>query len=93
MAAASHRVALLVVIGVLAITLVSAPALAHEEHGGHDTEDQGPSFWPYLFGVGSVAALGSLLAGYGEIVPREFAIGFAAGGVALATGAAIVWLV
>jgi|AntRauTorcE11898_2_1112593.scaffolds.fasta_scaffold35218_1 hydrogenase/urease accessory protein HupE len=94
MAVRNRRLILLAVVAMLAVTLATAPALAHEGHDGHEPEEEtGPSIWPYLFGIGSVAAAGSLLAGYRFDVPREFAVGFAAGGLALAAGAAIVWIV
>jgi hypothetical protein len=78
---------------VLAVALLSAPALAHEGHPEHDGEEgTGLSIWPFLAVFGTVVASGSVVAGNRFDVERQLTAGLGAGGLAMAAIAGTVWL-
>ncbi|AGN02129.1 hypothetical protein L593_10920 [Salinarchaeum sp. Harcht-Bsk1] len=82
----------LLLVVVLAVALCSAPVLGHSGHESHESrEDTRLSPWPFFFVFGTVTAGGSLLAGHRFDVPRQYAIGLATGGGAMALVAAVVW--
>ncbi|WP_460920049.1 hypothetical protein [Salinarchaeum chitinilyticum] len=93
MAEWSRRGGLLLLVLILGVAVLSTPVVAHEGHVGHENgQDDGLSIWPFFVVFGAVSAGGSLLAGQQLDVPREFAIGLAAGGIAIAVGGAFLWL-
>lgn len=93
MAASARRGALLVVGLLVLLAVLSTPVAAHEGHAAHETQqDEDRSIWPLFVLFGTVSAGGTLLASQRLDVPREVVVGLSTGGIAVAVGAAIVWL-
>lgn len=93
MAEWSRRAGLVLLVVLLIGAILSTPVVAHEGHAGPENDqNDGLSIWPFFVVFGGISAGGSLLAGQRLDVPREFAIGLAAGGIAIAVGGAFLWL-
>ncbi|WP_248515146.1 hypothetical protein [Salinarchaeum laminariae] len=93
MSAWARRCAWLVLVVLVVCAVLSTPVAAHQGHAGHENQqDDDLSIWPLFVVFGTVSAGGTLLASQRLDVPREIAVGLAAGGIAIAVGAAIVWL-